>query len=161
LPQTHEEPVAAGPRFTQGVAGLWGAVVADRPARALPFFFPLPAYRQVKAISDPDGDWRTRLVRFYGLDLAAIRSSLGPHAASARLLGVSVPATRAGWVEPGAEYNKIGYWRVYGTRVRYEVDGRESSFGICSMISWRGQWYVVHLGPIVGRQPGVGALCDE
>jgi hypothetical protein len=28
------------------------------------------------------------------------------------------------------------------------------SFGIASLISWRGEWYVVHLGGIVRSSPG-------
>jgi len=32
--------------------------------------------------------------------------------------------------------------------VRYRVDGQERTFPVTSMISWRGQWYVVHLGTI-------------
>jgi len=42
-------------------------------------------------------------------------------------------------------YNKGSYWRVYGSVVHYEVDGRSSTFVIQSLISWRGEWYVVHL----------------
>ena len=61
------------------------------------------------------------------------------------LVGVDVPDARATWVLPGAEYNKGSYWRVYGTVVHYVVDGRAATFAIQSLISWRGQWYVVHL----------------
>lgn len=159
LPQTRTEPTTTSAAFTRGIGDLWAAVVADQPATALPFFFPLSAYLQVKAIAAPAADWRDRLVGFYDLDIARIHTALGPDARSARLLGVSVPSAQAGWVNPGVEYNKIGYWRVYGTQVRYELDGRQRSFGVCSLISWRGEWYAVHLGPISGRSPGVGALC--
>ena len=54
----------------------------------------------------------------------------------------------AAWVYPGACHNKIGYWHVPGARVVYRVHGQERSFGIASLISWRGVWYVVHLGAV-------------
>ena len=59
-----------------------------------------------------------------------------------------MPDARARWVDPGEEYNKIGYYRVFGSRLRYEVDGAARSFDVKSLISWRGEWYVVHLGAI-------------
>jgi hypothetical protein len=136
-----------GPDLDVGIEGLWQAVVADDPAPAMPFFFPLSAYLQVKAIGDPAGDWQRRLVGAYQQDIHALHARLGAAASNARLDGIDVPAT-ATWVQPGAEYNKLSYWRVYGTRVRFTVDGRPDSFTIASMISWRGRWYVVHLARI-------------
>ena len=59
----------------------------DRPELARPFFFPLSAYRQVKAIWNPAED--------------------------------------------------------------YQVEGHDASIGVFSLISWRGEWYVVHLGPSI------------
>lgn len=145
LPQTDEKPAASGVAFTQRMGTLWDAIVHDEPERALPAFFPLSAYEQVKAVGNPEGDWRRRLVAAYRRDIHALHKRLGAHAADAKLVGVEVPDDRARWVEPGEEYNKLGYHRVYGTRIRYEVDGRERSFPVSSLISWRGQWYVVHL----------------
>ena len=49
---------------------------------------------------------------------------------------------------PGEESNTLPYWRVYGSTLRYSVDGTTRSFPITSLISWRGEWYVVHLGAI-------------
>jgi hypothetical protein len=154
LPQTQATPATAATAFRQRIDLLWQAVVTGRPAPALGAFFPLTAYRQVKAISDPDHDWQTRLVALFDADIGAVHDSLGP---DPKLVGADVPAG-AQWVPPGAEYNKGSYWRVYGTRVRYTSQGRQRSFGVCSMISWRGQWFVVHLGPIV-RSGTAGALC--
>jgi len=133
---------------------LWAAIVAgDTAARSS--FFPLDAYLQVKEISNPAADYRNRLIALYDLDIRALHLRVGP---GATLLGVDVPDRSATWVTPGQEYNKGSYWRVYGTRVRYRtVAGKEGSFGIFSLISWRGQWYVVHLGPI-NRTPGTGAI---
>jgi hypothetical protein len=117
-------------------------VVAGRPDEALPAFFPLAAYVQVKALRDPAGDWQHRLVSTFDQDVVNVQRSLGD--AAATFLGIDVPDPAAVWVRPGAEVNKIGYWRVYGSPVRYEVAGRTRSFPIASLISWRGQWYVVH-----------------
>jgi hypothetical protein len=148
LPQTRDEPVASGAMFNTGVDGLWEAVVNDDPRSAMPFFFPLTAYLQVKAISDPADDWQDRLVAAYGRDIHSLHRSLGANAAQAQLVGIDLPQSQAVWITPGVEYNKIGYWRVYGTRLRYTINGRTQSFAVASLISWRGEWYVVHLSSI-------------
>ena len=51
-------------------------------------------------------------------------------------------------LQPGEEYNKLSYWRVYGTTLYYTEDGQGNSFPVTSLISWRGEWYVMHLGEI-------------
>ncbi|HEY3356028.1 MAG TPA: hypothetical protein VGQ83_22435 [Polyangia bacterium] len=145
LPQTRDRPRADGSAFDARVAALWAGIVTDDPGRALPAFFPLSAYRQVKAVRDPERDWRRRLVGAYGRDLHALHAALGPGAARARLLGLEVPAARARWVEPGEEWNRLGYYRIFGSRLRYTLDGRERTIPVRSLISWRGEWYVVHL----------------
>jgi hypothetical protein len=120
-------------------------VAGDDPERGMAAFFPVGAYRQVKAVADPARDWNRRLVGAYRRDLHALHLRLGHRAADARLVGLTVPAGRARWVEPGEEWNKVGYWRVFGSRLEYELDGRRRSFPVTSLISWRGEWYVVHL----------------
>ena len=147
LPQTADVPVTSGPAFNARLLALWQAIVDDVPAEALPFFFPRSAYLQVKAIRDPSADWQTRLVADFDQDIAALHLALGTSAAGATLLGVDVP-TAAVWVHPGAEYNRLPYWRVYGSEVRYQAGGVTRRFPIASMISWRGEWYVVHLSSI-------------
>jgi hypothetical protein len=148
LPQTHDEPNASGPAFDVRVQALWDGIVADDPDRAMAFFFPLGAYRQVKDVPDPAADWKRRLVAAYARDIHALHARLGDDAASAKLVGFDVPEPRARWVDPGEEYNKIGYWRVFGSRLRYDVGGTSGSFEVKSLISWRGEWYVVHLSAI-------------
>jgi hypothetical protein len=123
---------------------LWQAVVTGDPAVGLPAFFPLSAYLQVKAIANPAADWHERLIGQYDSDIAGLHAALGAGAASAQFVGVSVPSAAATWVDPGAEYNRIGYWRVYDTTVEYTVGGMQRSFTVISLISWRGQWFVVH-----------------
>jgi hypothetical protein len=77
----------------------------------------------------------------------------------AHLDRVVVPGRYAAWVYPGACHNKIGYWHVPGARVVYRVHGHERSFGIASLISWRGVWYVVHLGAV--QRTGVTGIVDQ
>jgi hypothetical protein len=147
LPQTTVRPPTRGSALDNGVAGLWRAVVTDDPSPAIPFFFPLSAYLQVKAIRDPASDWQHRLVGAYQQDIHALHLRLGAAASNARVDGMDIPAT-ATWVPIGAEYNKLSYGRVYDARVRFTANGRSDSFTIASMISWRGRWYIVHLARI-------------
>lgn len=145
LPQTRDRPPAMSPALDARTAALWDGIVHDDPDRAIPFFFPVTAYEQVKAISSPASDWRRRLVAAYKRDIRGLHKRLGDKAESARLVRLDIPDERARWVEPNEEWNKLGYWRVYGTRIVYELDGKERAFEISSLISWRGEWYVVHL----------------
>lgn len=147
LPQTKDRPKAEGAAFDARAATLWDGIVHDDADRAMPFFFPLSAYEQVKDVGSPAADWRRRLVAAYKRDIHALHERLGDRADSAKLVRVEVPDDRAKWVDPGEEYNKVGYWRVYGTRIVYTTTegGRERAFDVSSLISWRGEWYVVHL----------------
>lgn len=138
---------------------LWLAVRSGRPRFGRPAFFPLAAYRQVKAIPFPAADWHNRLYADFRLDVAAAHSLLGRRARKARLVRVIVPAAEASWINPGVCANSIGYWHVSGPRVVYRAGGRTRSFGIASLISWRGVWYVVHLGAVL-RNSAVG-LVDQ
>jgi hypothetical protein len=138
------------------VTDLWLAVKADRPSDARPAFFPVNAYKQVKAIFDPASDWRNRLWLDFALDIAAAHALLRPGATKARLIRVIVPSAEVVWVGPDACYNRVGYWHVAGPRVVYRLHGQLRSFGIASLISWRGVWYVVHFGGIV--RPAVGMV---
>ena len=148
LPQTDERPTASGATFDAGVHALWEAIRQDKPELGLPFFFPKSAYLQVKAIGDPAGDYQSRLIANFEDDVHTLHAQLGAKASDAQFVGISVPDDQAVLVQPGEEYNKLSYWRVYGTTMQYTVNGQSGSFPVTSLISWRGQWYVVHLGAI-------------
>jgi hypothetical protein len=156
LPQTSAFPSTSSVAFRDAMADLWLAVTADSARFALPAFFPEAAYNQLKAIAYPDADWQYRLWYDFGLDVRAAHGLLVP---GARLDRVIVPADEAAWVYPGACYNSIGYWHVGGARVVYTEHGQERSFGIASLISWRGVWYVVHFGEVL--RPVVTGVVDE
>lgn len=137
---------------------LWRGVVSGRAGPALIAFFPEAAYVRLKAIAGASSDWHSRLVRDYSLDLEAAHRLLGADAAQARLLGVRAEATYGHWIPPGVCSNGIGYYEVPDARLVYREAGATRSFGIASMISWRGEWYVVHLGAIL--RGGEGGIVD-
>jgi hypothetical protein len=155
-PQTSAFPSTRSVAFGHAMADLWLAVTADNARFALPAFFPEAAYEQVKAIPYPAADWQDRLWYDFVLDVRAAHGLLAP---GARLVRVIVPADEAAWVYPGGCYNSVGYWHVGGARVVYTEHGQERSFGIASLISWRGVWYVVHFGEVL--RPVVVGVVDE
>jgi len=155
-PQTRAFPGTGTTAFRSAMADLWLAVTTGNPRFGLPGFFPVAAYKQVKAEPYPVSDWQDRLWYDFALDVRAAHRLVG---SGVRLDRVIVPRQYAAWVYPGACYNKIGYWHVPGARVVYREHGKERSFGIASLISWRGVWYVVHLGAV--QRTGLTGIVDQ
>jgi len=146
LPQTRAFPSANSAAFHNAMQDLWLAVTTGNPRLALPAFFPRAAYQKLKTIYNPGGDWDDRLWYDFTLDLGAAHHAVDP---DSRLVRVVVAGYDADWVDPGVCDNSIGYWHVSGARVVYRQHGEERSFGIASLISWRGVWYVVHFGAVL------------
>ncbi len=146
LPQTRAEP-AFGAALDAQMATLWRAILSDNPGLGRRVFFPQAAYVRMKAglLASPSGDYADRLLAFYGLDLGAYHRLIAGHAP--RLLRVAVNRADAAWIAPGACENLIGYWHLPGVRLVYSRAGATYSVAVFSLISWRGVWYVVHLGP--------------
>ncbi len=159
LPQTDVLPPINSPPFQSDMAALWEGVVSGSPTIAAPAFFPEQAYDQLKTITDSQGDYESRLVHDYSLDITAAHDLLGPDPSSAVLVAVDVPESNRHWVPPGVCDNQIGYFEVANSRVVYQQHGVTRSFGIASLISWRGVWYVVHLGAIL-RSSETGVVED-
>lgn len=156
LHQTRAFPSARTRVFAAEMTDLWAAVQTGRPRLAVGSFFPLTAYQQVKAISDPAADWHDRLWADFGLDVAAAHRFVGR---GTSLVRVIVPSAEAAWIDPGVCFNSVGYWHVGGARVVYRKRGQLRSIGIASLISWRGRWYVVHFGAVL-RSGGYGIVDD-
>jgi len=131
------------------MAPLWTAIVTGSVDPALEVFFPQSAYLQMKTgvLPNPASDYTDRLVAFYRLDIAAYHQALGPEASTAKLLNVNASSADAAYIPVGTCENRIGYWHLPGARFVYQVGGTVQSFAVASLISWRGEWYVVHLGP--------------
>lgn len=146
--QTTAKPSATTDIFQSEMAALWQAIQSNNPTIGLASFFPESAYLQIKALSNDATDYTGRLVAHFDLDIAAAHLLLGAGAVQAQLVKVLVPSSQAAWIPPGSCSNKVGYWHVPGARLVYQEDGIERSMGIASMISWRGYWYVIHLGSV-------------
>jgi len=131
------------------MSALWEAIITNDPARGTKAFFPKGAYLQLKSIEDPSSDFSNRLLYDYSLDIHAAHALLGAGARRARLVRVEVPPGYAHWIPPNVCYNRVGYWETPNSRLIYREHRHLRSFGIASMISWRGVWYVVHLGAIL------------
>jgi hypothetical protein len=156
LPQTGTFPSSSSAQFQSSMTDLFGAVTHGTPQTAAGAFFPEAAYVQLKDIQGASSDYQDRLLAEYDEDITAVTAELGPDAASATLVSVQVPQQYGHWVPPGECENSVGYFEVANSRLVYSLGGVTRSFGIASLISWRGEWYVVHLGAIL--RPGSGGV---
>ena len=156
LPQTSALPQTTSTAFDNAIQDIWLAVTTGDADYARPAFFPEKAYERVKAIDDPESDWTGRLWYDFTLDLAAAHKLVGKNATLTKVL---TPTQYTQWIPVGACYNSTGYWHLPGTRLVYREDGATHSFGIASFISWRGDWYLIHLGALV--RSGAYGIVDD
>jgi hypothetical protein len=145
LPQTEDEPKSDSPLFVRRLDLLFAAIVKGDAEIARPFFFPVEAYEVVKGIEKPAADWKARLWALFVRDVKRYHDALGPDPDKAKLVGFE-PSANAKWMKPGAEGNLIGYHRMTRNKLLVTAaDGKQHKLEITSLISWRGEWYVVHL----------------
>jgi hypothetical protein len=146
LPQTEDRPRPDSPALVQKIELLTQAILKDDPALALPAFFPVVAYEQVKDIANPARDWKLRLVAAFERNIHEYHRAIGAKVQSLRVVGLEIPEPGVRWMKPGSEGNRVGYFRVLRSKLRLETDqGKSLAFEITSFISWRGEWYIVHL----------------
>lgn len=146
LPQTEHRPTTDTPIYAHHVELLFKAIVEDDPEIARPFFFPLVAYEQVKAIEKPAWDWNHRLWKHFERDVHEYHAKLGANPEGAVLERIALREPSIRWMKPHTEGNRLGYFRVTRSRIQgRKADGTPIDLELTSMISWRGEWYVVHL----------------
>lgn len=146
LDQTEERPTLSSASFQKRLAVLAAAIISGDVEPATLAFFPLAAYQKVKDVAKPERDYKFRLLAHFKRDLLEYHRALGPLATTARFEGITVPEREAKWMKPGSEGNRVGYFRVLRSSLRFVLPtGRTRDLELTSLISWRGQWYVVHL----------------
>jgi len=146
LPQLPDEPSDDSPLFRRRLRLLFDAIVHDDPERARAFFFPREAYEKVKAIAKPGRDWDKRLWKLFVRDVHRYHEQLGPEPSKATFVSFIPRTKRKKWMKPHTEGNNIGYWRMTRSKLEFlDGSGEERSLEITGLISWRGEWCLVHL----------------
>ncbi len=146
LPQTRELPSGESEFFRQLGPALFSAIIENDPNRVLPYFMPVEVYKQLKDSKNPPRDWRYRLHAQLKRDLERYHRRLGRDRKRASYEGLELKPADAAWLEPGREYNKLPYYRLFGSQLRYrDAKGTLRHLNLSALISWRGEWYIVHL----------------
>jgi hypothetical protein len=123
--------------------GLFEAIVKKEPALGDPFWFPKEPFIPLKDVKGPEKYWKN-LHQAYAEDIRKAHRKRKSWE-GATFIGFDVGSTPK-WVKPGDEVNKIGYYRSFHGKLRYEMDGEKYSIDVHTVISWQGRWYVTHLG---------------
>jgi hypothetical protein len=144
-PSNKTRPPLASPDLDERAAHLLDAIAQNDAAIADDFFFPKAPFIPLKDVADPDR-YFDQLLATYHRDIRSLRAERKDWA------GVTFVSFELGtpptWVAPGKEYNKIGYFRTFGGKLRYRVGEKVKDLAVSTLISWNGRWYVTHLSPI-------------
>jgi hypothetical protein len=121
---------------------LFDAIAGDTPENALVFFFPREPFLVLKDVKDP-GRYHDELVRAFRHDIHQLNGTRRSWE-GARFVGFELGSPPK-WIKPGVEWNKLGYYRTFDAKLRYEVSGKQKLLFVHTIISWDGKWYVTHL----------------
>jgi hypothetical protein len=144
-PANRARPELASADLTERARHLFDAIVRDEPALADDFFFPRAPFVPLKDVRDP-ARYFDELLATYHRDVRKLHRERKSWD-DAKFLGFEL-GSRPTWVAPGEEWNKIGYFRTFRGKLRYEQAGRERTIEVRTIISWNGRWYATHLLPI-------------
>lgn len=134
-----------GTRLYDTVVTLFNAIVSGSTKQADTVFFPQRAFFKLKAFYNPNIYYLYDLLSGFNLDVGAYHRYLRAAGVPRFVAALDQPSAVT-WISPGACYNNLGYWHIGGVRIVYAYRTKVESVAIFSMISWRGVWYVVHLG---------------
>ncbi|MEZ4373858.1 MAG: hypothetical protein R3B07_23760 [Polyangiaceae bacterium] len=141
LPQTKDLPGTDSAFFKQLGPTLFKAIVDNNPELMLPYFMPLAVYEKLKESKNPPRDWKFRLYGQLKRDIERYHRALGRNRERAHFVALDVVPEDALWMKAGREYNKLEYYRLFGSSLRYvDQRGRERRFDVSALFSWRGEW---------------------
>ncbi len=143
-PENKTMPPLSSPELERSARDLFDAIVADDPSKAHDFFFPREPFTPLKDVANPDRYW-LNLYRAYEHDIHQLHGKRRDwSSASFESFELGSQPT---WVKPGDEYNKVGYFRTFGGKLRYRFDGKRYTLKVHTLISWNGRWTITHLLP--------------
>jgi hypothetical protein len=144
-PENRQKPDLESADLTERAGHLLEAIATGEPRRADDFFFPRAPFVPLKDVRDP-GRYFDQLLATYHRDIRDIRARRRDWS-SVRFVSFTIGTTPT-WVAVGREYNRIGYYRTFGGRLRWQGDGSSGTIDVSTIISYHGRWYVTHLAPI-------------
>jgi hypothetical protein len=144
-PANKMRPPLTSTDLDERAAHLLDAIARNDPSAADDFFFPKAPFIPLKEVGDP-ARYFDQLLGTYHRDIRTL------HAAQKDWTGAAFVSFELGtaptWVAPGKEYNRIGYFRTFGGKLRYRIGEKSKEIAVSTIISWDGRWYVTHLLPI-------------
>jgi hypothetical protein len=144
-PANKARPPSTSADLQERAAHLLTAIVKNEPAVADDFYFPKEPFIPLKDVGDP-GRYFDQLLATYHRDIRALHAERKDWA-DATFVSFEL-GTAPTWVAPGKEYNKIGYFRTFGGKLRYRIGEKPKELTVSTIISWDRRWYVTHLSPI-------------
>jgi hypothetical protein len=144
-PENRSMPPLTSPDLIERARHLFQAIVENQPALADDFFFPKEPFIPLKDVADP-GRYFDQLIATYHRDIASLHARRKDW--SGAVFESFELGTTPGWVAPGKEYNKIGYFRTFRGKLTYRIGESTRDLPVTTIISWDGRWYVTHLAPI-------------
>jgi hypothetical protein len=143
-PKNKIEPITNEQELQDRAKGLFDAIVNDDPSKGEAFWFPKDAFIPVKSTKPKQAEayWK-KLYKAYGEDINTLHKSRKDWK---DCTFVRYELGDQKWINPGLEYNAIGYYRTMYSKLVYKTPkGTEKSIPISVSITWQGRWYVVHL----------------
>jgi hypothetical protein len=144
-PENRQKPDLHSERLDDRARHLLDAIATGEAARGDDFFFPRSPFIPLKDVRDP-GRYFDQLLGAYHRDIRELHKSRRDWT-SVRLVSFALGTTPT-WVAPGREYNKIGYYRTFGAKLRWQAGDSSGAIGISTIISYHGRWFITHLAPI-------------
>ncbi len=123
---------------------LFEAIQKDEPDIALAMFFPKEPFIALKDMKDPGAYW-DKLVKQFKSHIHYYHRKLGKRAADAEFDVLELNTKKQVYVAPKKEFNKTGYNKVSGSKLKYKLKGKSYGFDIATMIDHDAKWYVTHL----------------
>jgi len=144
-PRNRAKPQLNSPMLQPHARALLEAIAKDDPEIGREFFFPRAPFKPLKDVADADRYW-VQLMEAYKRDIHELhrkRRDWTDATFESFELG-----TDPGWVKPGDEYNKIGYYRTFRAQLKYRCADKSHWLQVQTIISWNKEWYITHLLPI-------------